>query len=123
MADLWRKNVHPPVPHLNTACPPASMLRLTLLDLVFSSFPLSVSSGQEKHGWPSWDDVVFSHMTPFAFATVRQLSGVSTNRSKKGGNGGGGGEGCRILCLTVKVVGNTDGVLLFVRLFHCHRSS
>ena len=24
-------------------------------------------AGTKKHGWPKWDDVIFSHMTPFAW--------------------------------------------------------
>lgn len=33
-------------------------------------------AGVKKHGWPKWDDVVFSHMTPFAWASTRRMSGA-----------------------------------------------
>ena len=35
-------------------------------------------AGVKKHGWPLWDDVVFSHMTPFAWAATRRMSPAFT---------------------------------------------
>ena len=34
------------------------------------------AEGLKKHGWPEWDDVVFSHMTPFVWASNRAVSGA-----------------------------------------------
>ena len=34
------------------------------------------AAGTKKHGWPAWDDVIFSHMTPFVWASSRRLSGA-----------------------------------------------
>jgi hypothetical protein len=33
-------------------------------------------AGVKKHGWPKWDDVIFSHMTPFGWASTRRMSGA-----------------------------------------------
>ena len=36
------------------------------------------ADGVKKHGWPLWDDVIFSHMTPFAWASTRRISPAFT---------------------------------------------
>ena len=38
------------------------------------------SMGVQKHGFPEWDEVIMSHMTPFVWASMRELSSIFDNR-------------------------------------------
>ena len=42
--------------------------------------------GVDKHGFPDWDEVAMSHMTPFVWAGMRGLSSIFDNPTTRGGN-------------------------------------
>jgi len=45
-------------------------------DKNLEDFNIPNSIGTKKHGWPDWDEVLFSHMTPFVWAATRRVSGA-----------------------------------------------